>query len=166
MAIKNESPTMHFKHYFILMHMIFYYIKELGMWPEELRITKLDKFDQPLPVQLWTSIWVSRFINSNYVYFEEYFVKTLYRFYDYPCDYSLSNEIKRFLRPKDFNGPPTVGHHWGDWYCYIYSTMIRVYGFEDIPFLLPKIVPNRIAYLEIVRKMDYSNVMNLSAYEK
>lgn len=27
-------------------------------------------------------------------------------------------------------------------------------------------MPNKIAYLEIVRQLDYSNVMNLSAYEK
>lgn len=44
--------------------------------------------------------------------------------------------------------------------------MIMVYGFESTPFLTPKIVPNRIAYLEIVRKLDYSSVMNWSSFEK
>lgn len=38
-AIKNGSPTIHFKNYSILMHMILYYGQELGIWLEELRIT-------------------------------------------------------------------------------------------------------------------------------
>lgn len=49
----------------------------------------------------------------------------------------------------DFNGP--FNHNWGDWYCLEDVTMIRVYGFEDAPFILPNMVPNRIAYLEIFR---------------
>jgi len=166
MVIKNNSPILHFEHYFLLMNMILYYGQEIVMWPEELGIKQLDKKGQPLPVQLWTSVWDNRFAHSNYVYFEKYFVKILYRFFNHRCDYSLSNEIKRFLRPKDFNGPPTMTHNWGDWYCLLDSTMIKVYGFEGTPFLLPKTVPDRIAYLEIARQMDYSNVMNLNAYDK
>lgn len=44
--------------------------------------------------------------------------------------------------------------------------MIRVYGFEDTPFIFPKIVPDRITYVEIVRQMDYSSVMNLGSFGK
>lgn len=57
-------------------------------------------------------------------------------------------------------------HNWGDWYCYSNATIIKVYGFEDTPLILPKTVPNKIAYLEIVRQLDFSNVMHLRSYEK
>lgn len=75
----------------------------------------------------------------------------MYKFFNYPCDHSLSYEIKRFLRPKDSNGPISVGHNWGDWYYFVDDTMIKVYGFEDTTFILPKTIPDRISYLEIVR---------------
>ena len=114
-----------------------------------MRISQIGKEGEALPVQLWTAIWDNRFASSSFIHFEEYFVKTLYKLYKYPCNYSLTDEIKRFLRPKDFNGP--IDHNWGDWYCLEGATMIRVYGFEDAPFILPKTVPNRVAYLEIVR---------------
>lgn len=42
-TIKNGAPIMYFKHYSIFMHMALYYGKELGLWPEELRITQYDK---------------------------------------------------------------------------------------------------------------------------
>lgn len=76
-------------------------------------------------------------------------MKPLHKFYNHSCAYSLFDEIKRFLRPKDFNGP--INHNWGDWYCLEDATMIIVYGFEDTPFILPKIVHERITYLDIVR---------------
>lgn len=41
----------------------------------------------------------------------------------------------------------------------IFETIIRVYGFEDTPFVFPKIVPDRFAYFEIVRELYFSNVM-------
>lgn len=44
--------------------------------------------------------------------------------------------------------------------------MIRVYGFEDSPLFFPKIVPNRIAYMEIIRKMGESNSMHLASHDK
>lgn len=59
-----------------------------------------------------------------------------------------------------------VNHNWGDWYTYDDCTMIRVYGFEATPFLLPKIVPDKIAYLEIVRQLVYSDYMHLKSYNK
>jgi len=78
---------------------------------------------------MWTRIWDNRFAHSSYIHFEEYCVKVLYRYSIHPCEYSLSNKIKRFLKPKDFGGPPTVTHNWGDWYYFEDSTMVRIYGF-------------------------------------
>lgn len=59
------------------MHMILFYGQELGIWPEEMRIKHFDDDNQPLLVQLWTSIWDCRFVRSSYIYFEEYFVKSI-----------------------------------------------------------------------------------------
>lgn len=42
----------------------------------------------------------------------------------------------------------------------------RVYGFEGIPFMLPTLVPDKIAYLEIVRYLSMSNVKHLSGAHK
>lgn len=148
------------------MHMILYYGQEMGMWLEELKVTQSNKQGQPLPVQLWSAIWDSRFVSSSYVHFEEHFFKILCIFFNHPCDHSLIDELKIFLRPKYFNGSTIVGHNWGNWYCYVNDTMIRVYGFENTPFLLSKIVSDRIAYLEIVRQLHYFSVMNLSSIEK
>lgn len=90
----------------------------------------------------------------------------MFRIFNHPCNYSLSEETKKFLRPKDYDGPKTVEHNWVDWYCYSNATIIRIYGFEDTPFIPPKIVPDRIACLEIVRQLDFSNVMHLRSFEK
>lgn len=146
------------------MHLVLYFGQELGVGPLEMRISQFNKDGETLPVQLWTAIWDSRFSNASFIHFEEYFVKTLYKLYHYPCNYSLSDEIKRFLRPKDFNGK--IDHNWGDLYCLEGATMIKVYGFEDAPFILPKMIPNKTAYLEIVRQMDYCSVMNFSSFGK
>lgn len=131
-----------------------------------MKIRRHDGNNHSLPIQLWTSIWDCRFVRSNYIHFEEYFVKTFYRFYSYPYHSALSEDVKRFLRPVDFGGPETIKYNWGDWYCFFNVTMIRVYGFEDAPLLLPKTVPNRIAYLEIIRQMGESNSMHLASHDK
>lgn len=42
--------------------------------------------------------------------------------------------------------------------------MIRLHGFEVAPFLLPKTIPDRVAYLEIVRQLAFSDFMHLKSY--
>lgn len=46
------------------------------------------------------------------------------------------------------------------------DTIVRVFGFEDSPFIFPKTVLDRIAYLEIVRQMDFSSFMNFGSLRK
>lgn len=166
LAMKNDTSKIYFPHYSLLMHMILFYGQDLGICPKEMTIRQLDNDNQPLPVQLWTSIWDCRFVRSNYIHFEEYFVKSLYKSYDQPCGSTLTHEVKRFLRLADIGRPKIIKHNWGDWYCFSNVTMIRVYGFEDSAFLLPKIVPNRIAYLEIIRQMGISNHIILNKHDK
>lgn len=40
----------------------------------------------------------------------------------------------------------------GDWYFFENQTIIRVYGFEDEPFLLPAFLTPRIYALEYIRQ--------------
>lgn len=44
--------------------------------------------------------------------------------------------------------------------------MIRVYGFEGTPHLLPQVVPGRISYLEIVRQLEKYDAKNLKGHNK
>lgn len=127
MAIKGGSSTFNLRHYSLLMQIVLYFGQDLGLWPPKMRISQFSKDGEALPIQLWTTVWDSRFANSSFIHFEKYFVKTLYKLYNHPCNYSLFEEIKRFLQPRDFNGP--IDHNWGDWYCLEGATMIRVYGF-------------------------------------
>lgn len=76
--IKNNSDALNFKHYSLLMHMILYEEKEMGIWGEELGIKYLDNDENYRPVKMWTSIWGSICGRSHYFYFEEYFLKPLY----------------------------------------------------------------------------------------
>lgn len=39
-----------------------------------------------------------------------------------------------------------------------------MYGFEEAPYLLPKTMQDRVAYLEIVRKLASSSFMHLKSY--
>lgn len=101
-SIKQDPKHNHFKHHSILIHKILFCGQETGMWFEDLRIRQRDKEGTNLSIQLWTSIWDSRYNESHYVFFEDFFVKTLYRMFEHPCDYSISYEINKFLRPKEF----------------------------------------------------------------
>lgn len=47
-------------------------------------------------------MWDSRYSESFYIFFEDYFVKIVINMYGYPWDYSVSDEIKKFLRSKEF----------------------------------------------------------------
>lgn len=80
--------------------------------------------------------------------------------------FSLSLEIRRFLRPKDFNPELEIDHNWGDWHSFETHTQIRVYGFEGAPNVLPKIILDMIAYLEIIRQMCESNHLYLRSIGK
>lgn len=164
-AIQKDSSKINFAHYSLLIHMMLFYGQELDLWPDEIRIRCNDD-NQPLSIQLWTLIWDCRFVRSSYIHFEEYFVKTLYKFYDQAYNFALSEDVKRFLRPVDLRGLETVKHNWGDWYYFFYITMIRIYGFEGSSLLFPNTVLDRIAYLEIIRQMGDSDHMHLGSHDK
>lgn len=84
----------------------------------------------------------------------------------YPCDHSISLEIQRFLRPKELCEDTPITHNWGDWYCFLDYTQIRVYGFEGKPYLLPIIVPNRVARLELIKQLSIASAKHLTDHGK
>jgi hypothetical protein len=102
----------------------------------------VDEQGECNPVQIWTSIWDNRDEKSHYLFFREYFVKPLIRMLGHPCEYNLSPQVQKKLRPKEKDPKGKVNHNRGVWHAFIDFTMIRVYGFQEAPFLLPKIVPN------------------------
>lgn len=55
----NNCPN--FKFYSLLMHLILFYGYFRGMWLEELRLNVRNRQGQEQAIQLWTSIWDSRY---------------------------------------------------------------------------------------------------------
>lgn len=73
----NKSPNLKF--YSLLMHLVLFYGRFKGMCPKELVLNTRNREGEEQPVQLWTSIWNSHYVRSNYIKFEEWIVKPLYR---------------------------------------------------------------------------------------
>lgn len=131
-----------------------------------LKLNAMDRAGKEQPVQMWTSVWDSRYVKSNYIKFEELIVKPLYQMYGVPCEGSISTEVKRFIRPVVFYERGMVNHKWGDLFVHKDFTCFKIYGFKGTPYLLPKLVPDRISYLEIVRQLSVSNAKNFGGMHK
>lgn len=96
-------------------------------------------------------------MRSNYIKFEELIVKPLYKIYGVPFEGSICKEIKRFLRPKDFDDRKIVDHNWGDWFVNKDFICFKIFGIEGSPYILPKLAPDKIAYSDIVQQLSVSN---------
>lgn len=104
-------------------------------------------------------------MNSHYLKFEEFFVKPIFFLFGEPLQGSFSEDVKKFLRPHEHKNPK-VNHNWGDWYSCQNFTFVRCYGFEGYPYVLPKPAPDRIAFLEILRKLSVSNAKHFGGAHK
>lgn len=104
-------------------------------------------------------------MRSHYIKFEELFVQPQYRAFGVSCDRSFLEKIKRFIRPHEY-GETRVNHNWIDWYVCQDFSYVRIYGFEGTPYILPKLVPDRIAYLEIVRQLSVLNAKHFGGAHK
>lgn len=135
------------------------------MWPEELKLNIRGKYGDKHPVQLWWSLWDSRFMRSYYIKFEEVFVYPLSRAFGVSFNGSFFKEIKRFLRPHEYRDS-RVNHNWGDWYVFQDFTYVRVFALEGAPYVLLKHASDRIAYSEIVRQMSVSNAQHFGGARK
>lgn len=94
------------------------------------------------------------------------FVKPMKCLLGYDKNFSLSPEIKKLLRPLQFNEELGIDHNWGNWFSHENHTLIRVYGFGGIPNILPMTIPDQLAYLEIVRHMNGLAQVHLRASRK
>lgn len=107
----NRNPT--FKFYSLLMHLVLLYGHMKGFWQEDLKLNTMNREGEEQSMQLWTSLWDSWYMRSNYIKFKELIVKPLYMIYGVPCEGSISDGIKRFLRPKDCDERQIVDHNVG-----------------------------------------------------
>ena len=137
--------------------MVLYFGQMRGLWGEGLKLNLRDSNGAMKLVQMWTAIWDYRFSASCYLTLEDHFFQPLYTLFGHHSFPSISLDIKRFLRPRDNGLGDKIKHNWGDWYAYDYFACIRVFGFKGRTYRLPTSMPNRIAYLEIVRQMSKSS---------
>lgn len=164
--LKGNLVNIHFSLYSLLLHVILYCGQESNIWSDDFSMRAYDKSGLKKPVQLWVSAWDQRFTNNQYWHFQECFVKPLSVALRQHRDYTLSPEIKRFLRPKDFSPESQIDYNWGDWYCHPNHTEIRIFGYEGKPYMLPITVPNRVASLEIVRQLSVVSAKHLTDFGK
>lgn len=82
-----------------------------SMWGRDFPGNVFDKHGEKKPVQLWLSIWDSRYANCQYNYFEDKFVKPMMCLLGYDKNFSLSFEINKFLRPLQFNEELGIDHN-------------------------------------------------------
>lgn len=106
----HNNPDKSFKFYSLLMYIIFFYGQHEGLWPEDLKLNIHGKDGQEKIVELWVSLWDSKFMRSHYVKFEIFFVQPLYKNFGVSFDGSFLEEIKRFLRPHE-HGDTQVNHN-------------------------------------------------------
>lgn len=85
------------------MHMLLYAGQGLDMWTDGFKVNECDRHGMKKPIQMWTTVWDQRCSWSQYLCFEEYFVKPLCQLLGQPCNYTLTSEIQKFLRPKEFD---------------------------------------------------------------
>lgn len=84
----NQNPI--FKFYSLLMHLIMFYGHISGLWLEDLKLNTRNREGEKQPAQMWTSLWDSRYMRSNYIKFEELILKPLFKMYGVPCEGSIS----------------------------------------------------------------------------
>lgn len=57
-------------------------------------------------------------------------------------------------------------HQNGDWYLFENHTILRIYGFEDEPYLLPTFLTPKIYALEFIRWRFATNYEHFAKYKK
>lgn len=111
-----------------------------------------QKDGEDMPVQLWslTMTWDKK--DHSFPNFHKRFAARLRMLFvlDNPRVPSVLAEL---IRPNQFAKNLSIVHNWGDVIFYNVSTVIRLYGFRGIPFILPYQVPLRIGIAEFFRQL-------------
>jgi hypothetical protein len=105
-----------------------------------------------LPVQLWSTILSQDWEGASATLFINDFVYSLRQRLKCQVEY-FPSQLLSFLRPLDCKVVPLICHSWGDVYFYQNTTVIRVFGFPGKPMVLPRYVPLRLGFLEILRQI-------------
>lgn len=138
-----------------------------------MRIKKNDPYTGlPWPVQRWTQVWDkrSKFGDFYNVLFDHFVMKILTRLG--VVSPRLPKEIIKVLRIKSYmtNGfvysKGAFTHNFGDLFSYENCTIIRIYGCEQGPHVLPIIVSPRLEFLEFIWKMMWMEREQISSDRK
>ena len=127
--------------------MVLYFGQKKGLWGEGLKLNLREPNGDMKLVQIWTSVWDYTFSASYYLTFKDHFVQPLYTLFEHHSSPSINPDIKIFLRSKENGLGEKIKHNWGDWYAYDYFKIVRVFGFEGIPYKFPASVPDWIILL-------------------
>lgn len=133
--IKANPNESNFRHYFVLVYMLLYVGKGMDMWTNNFRVNEYDRQGMRNLVQMWMVVWDQRCSWSQYLCFQEYFVKPLCQLLGRSCNYALTSKVQKFLRPKEYDEWKLVNHNQGDWYTLKDYTKINVYRFEGASLL-------------------------------
>ena len=78
----------------------------------------------------------------------------------------IPQEGHDFLRLKERKPELRVLHNWGDIIPYPVSTVLRIYGFQGTPHILPYNVPPRLGFAEVMWQMGCIHEDNLTGKGK
>jgi len=147
--IKENKEPIRFRWFSLLCHMFLFYGRKEMVWHPKLRVNHDDNRGNMLPVQGWTHIWDRHDPNLSYRFFRDYFVVIILRHFQ-PDIPRILEPLLNFLRPTVRIPPLDIKHNWGDCIPHEEGTVFRVYGTPVGPHFLPKYVPLRVGFLEII----------------
>ena len=154
--LMNLARERVFRYTSFIYHLILYYQYEKFHFA----VKKVDAQGSPRSVVYWTSIFHRKF-NAPYTYckFIDLFIHPAMSLFLSSPPPTLTDEMQRILQL-------SKAYSIGDWYLYRNHTVIRIYGCELPPYILPKYVPMRLFALEYFRQFGNADVLRFSGKGK
>lgn len=128
------GKSSNFKYYSLLMHIFVY--KGRRIWHLDLKL-KLVIGGEPLSIQEWTYIWNLHLNESNYLVFENLFVRKLLTIPQKNVRWGLIQQVKEFLKPVDIKPKLEIPQNWGSWFYFKDHIIIRVFCSCVAPWIFP-----------------------------
>lgn len=123
--------------------------KGRAKWSLALRICDVDKEGHQFLIQCWTHVWDMYCDQESYVTFKNHFATRVLSFLQGPMP-RVPKEILDFLRPMERRPDLGIQHNWGVFILHYDCIVIRFYGFPIGLHVLPRFVPMRIGFLEVI----------------
>ena len=148
--------------YSLLMHMFLY--ENVGFFSEKMELRQ-EVNGERLPVQAWSADMSYNKRDASYVQFDNCFASRLRArlMVNMP---RIPEDLHDFLQPKARRLELKVCHNWGDIIPYPVSTILRVYGFQGTPHILPYNVPSRMGFVEVLWQLGCIHEDNLTGKGK